>query len=71
MRARKLTDKLTVSQDGLFEMSSLWPQHTGLARRIWISVNVNQRHPRPQLRVEGVTGRIKTSHLWAVQNQPP
>ncbi len=53
MRARKLNAKLTVSDDELFEMSSLWPQHTGLARRIWISVNVNQRHSRPQLRVEG------------------
>jgi hypothetical protein len=53
MRARKLNEKLTVSDDESFEMSNLWPQSTGLARRIWISVNVNQRHPRPQLRVEG------------------
>src|SRR6266404_1039691 len=53
MRARKLNKKLTVSDDEFFEMSNLWPQETGLAHRIWISVNVNQRHPRPQLRVEG------------------
>src|SRR5260370_15140253 len=58
MRAQKLIEKLTVSQDELFEMSSLWPQHTGLARRIWIGVNVNQRHPRPQLRVAGPKGRF-------------
>jgi len=53
MRAVKLNEKLTVSDDELFEMSSLWPSSTGLAHRIWMSVNVNHRHPRPQLRVEG------------------
>src|SRR5260370_29698699 len=53
MRARQSIEKLTVSDDELFEMSNLWPRDTGLARRIWISVNVNQRHSQPQLRVEG------------------
>ena len=52
MRTPKLNEKLTVSDDEMFEMSSLWPKSTGLAHRIWISVNVNQRHPRPQLRVQ-------------------
>src|SRR6266446_10560366 len=54
MRARKVIEQLTVSNDEFFEMSNFWPQETGLARRIWMSVNVNQRHPRPQLRVEGL-----------------
>jgi hypothetical protein len=44
--------KLTVSEDEAFEMSNLFPRHTGLAQRIWISVNISQRHARPQLRVE-------------------
>ncbi len=44
--------RLTVTQDEAFEMSNLWPKDTGLAHRIWISVNVSHRHPRPQLRVE-------------------
>src|SRR5882672_5377392 len=53
MRKRKVIEKLTVSDDEFFEMSNLWPQATGLAFRIWISVNVNHRHSQPQLRVEG------------------
>jgi hypothetical protein len=53
MRAPKRNEKLTVSDDEFFEMSSLWPRNTGLTHRVWMSVNVSQRHPRPQLRVEG------------------
>jgi hypothetical protein len=53
MRAPKLNEKLTVTEDEMFEMSNLSPVDTGLTHRIWISVNVNHRHPRPQLRVEG------------------
>ena len=47
MRTPKLNEKLTISEDESFEMSSLWPKNTGLSHRVWISVNVNQRHPRP------------------------
>src|SRR6266446_5331770 len=52
MRAQK-ANKLTIDEDESFEMSNLWPQETGLARRIWISVDITHRYPRPQLRVEG------------------
>ena len=57
MRARKLNKKLTVSDDEFFEMANLWPQETGLAYRIWISVDIHHRYPRPQLRVEQGVGR--------------
>src|SRR6266446_1763961 len=57
MRARKLNKTLTVSNDEFFEMSNLWPQKTGLAYRIWISVDINHRYARPQLRVEQGDGR--------------
>jgi hypothetical protein len=52
MRAPKLNEKLQITDDESFEMSNLSPVTTGLAHRIWISVNVNHRHPRPQLRVQ-------------------
>ena len=57
MRAQK-ANKLTIDEDEGFEMSNLWQQETGLAHRIWISVNVNQRHSAPQLRVEGPHGKF-------------
>ncbi len=52
MKARKPIET-DVSEDELFEMSNLTPGETGLANRIWISVNVNQRHHLRHLKVEG------------------
>src|SRR5882672_10265110 len=51
MRALK-ANKLTIDEDESFEMSNLWPRDTGLAWSVWISVDINHRYPRPQLRVE-------------------
>lgn len=51
MRAPK-ANKLTIDEDESFEMSNLWPPDTGLAWRVWISVDINHRYSRPQLRVE-------------------
>ena len=45
--------EIEVSDDELFQMSNLTPRQTGLANRIWISVNVNQRHQLRHLKVEG------------------
>ena len=42
-----------VSEDEIFEMSNLTPRQTGLAGRIWISVNASQRHHLRHLKVEG------------------
>ena len=50
--------RLMITEDESFETSNLWPKETGLAHRVWISVNVNHRHPRPQLRVESSDRRF-------------
>ncbi len=39
--------------DELFEMANLVPRRTGLKHRVWVSVNMHQRHHRPRLKVEG------------------
>src|SRR5439155_4997270 len=69
MRARKLNKKLTVSDDEFFEMSNLWPQETGLAHRIWISVDINHRYPRPQLRVEQGDGRNRIFYPVSIDDR--
>ena len=40
-------------EDECFEMSNLTTSQTGLAGRIWISVNASQRHHLRHLKVEG------------------
>jgi hypothetical protein len=48
-----MIEQLQPDEDEMFEMSDLSPSQTGLCRRIWVSVNVRQRHRVPHLKVEG------------------
>lgn len=68
MRAQKV-NKLTPDDEEFFEMSSVRPQTTGLAYRIWISVDVYHRYPRPQLRVEQGDGPNRKFYPVSIDDQ--
>src|SRR5437879_915999 len=50
--------RLMLAEDESFEMSNLRPQDTGLAHKIWISVDIFHRHKQPQIRVETADRRF-------------
>ena len=47
-KSRKMVERLTVSEDELFEMANLSPEHTGLRQMVWFSGDPTVKHHRPR-----------------------
>jgi hypothetical protein len=53
MASKLASEIMGVTEQELFEMTSVSPEDTGLSRRIWISANPRGEQRRPRLKIEG------------------